>query len=270
MGKRLNTYWQSDPLGRRVLAYILICSTFLAFLSTGLQLLLDYRHGVSGVELRLDEIERGYADSIGASLWTMDEQQTGKQLAGIAKLPGIAMVELRDPAGKLLGRAGAANLSGADVVRRTIPIKFSEDGSDESRMALGALEVTASLGGVYSELQDKVLLILVAQSAKTAIVVLFTLYIFRRLVSRHLSTIADYARRLDLSNLGEALRLRRRRHPVPDELDVVVTAFNDMAGSIRRDVEELARYRKGLEELVAVRTEELALKVAERTKRSGA
>ncbi|HYC42715.1 MAG TPA: EAL domain-containing protein [Noviherbaspirillum sp.] len=264
MGKRLNTDRQSDPLGRRVLAYILVCSTLLAFLSTGLQLLLDYRHGVSGVELRLDEIESGYADSIGASLWTMDEQQTGKQLEGIAKLPGIAMVELRDPAGKLFGRAGAATLSGTDVVRRTIPIKFSEDGSDESRMPLGTLEVTASLGGVYGDLQDKVLLILVAQSAKTAIVVLFTLYIFRRLVSRHLSAIADYARRLDLSNLGGALRLRRRRRPVPDELDVVVAAFNDMAGSIRRDVEELARYRQGLEELVAVRTEELAQKVAEK------
>lgn len=76
-------------------------------------------------------------------------------------------------------------------------------------------------------------------------------------MSRHLSAIADYARRLDLSNLGGALRLRRRKRHVPDELDVVVAAFNEMAGSIRRDVDELARYRKGLEELVAVRAEEL-------------
>jgi methyl-accepting chemotaxis protein len=196
------------------------------------------------VELRLDEIERVYADSLGASLWTMDEQQTGKQLEGIAKLPGIANVELRDPAGKLFGRAGSQNLSGPDTIRRTIPIKFSENGTEESRMPLGTLEVTASLGNVYSELQDKVLLILVAQSAKTAIVVLFTLYIFRRLVSRHLSAIAGYARRLDLSNLGDPLRLRRRTRPVPDELDVVVAAFNDMAGSIRRDLDELASGRR--------------------------
>ncbi|WP_420474124.1 EAL domain-containing protein [Noviherbaspirillum sp. ST9] len=260
----MNTYRQSDPLGRRVLAYILVCSTFLAFLSTGLQLLLDYRHGVSAVELRLDEIERGYTDSLGASLWTMDEQQTGKQLEGIAKLPGIALVELRDPAGKLFGRAGSQTPLAPDTVRRTIPIKFSENGTEESRMPLGTLEVTASLGNVYSDLQDKVLLILVAQSAKTAIVVLFTLYIFRRLVSRHLSAIANYAQRLDLSNLGDPLQLRRRKRPVPDELDVVVAAFNDMAGSIRRDVDELARYRQGLEELVAVRTDELAQKVAEK------
>lgn len=104
------------------------------------------------MELRLDEIERGYADSIGASLWTMDEQQTGKLLEGIAKLPGIATVELRDPAGKLLGRTGSSTPSGADAVCRTIPIKFSENGSEESRMPLGTLEVTASLNNIYSEL----------------------------------------------------------------------------------------------------------------------
>lgn len=264
MSKLLDKYWQSDPLGRRVLAYILVCSTCLAILSTGLQLLLDYRHGVSGIELRLDEIERGYADSIGASLWTMDEQQTGKQLEGIANLPGIVWVELRDPVDKLLAQAGTSHVSASNTIKRAIPIKFSENGEDESRFPLGTLEVTASLDTVYSELQDKVLLILVTQTTKTAIVVLFTLYIFRRLVSRHLSAIADYARGLDLSNLSDTLRLRRRKRTVPDELDVVVSAFNEMAGSIRRDVEELARYRKGLEQLVAVRTDELAQKVEEK------
>jgi diguanylate cyclase (GGDEF)-like protein/PAS domain S-box-containing protein len=264
MSKLLDKYWQSDPLGRRVLTYILVCSTFLAIFSTGLQLLFDYRHGVSGVELRLDEIERGYSDSVGASLWTMDEQQTAKQLEGIAKLPGVVWVELRDPAEKLLAQAGTTYASGANTIRRKIPIRFSEDERDYSPVALGTLEVTASLDTVYTELQDKVLLILVTQTTKTAIVVLFTLYIFRRLVSRHLSEIAGYARGLDLSNLSEPLKLGRRKRPVPDELDVVVSAFNDMAGSIKRDVEELARYRKGLEQLVAVRTEELAQKIEEK------
>lgn len=264
MSKLLDKYWRSDPLGRRVLAYILVCSTLLAILSTGLQLLLDYRHGVSGIELRLDEIESGYADSLGASLWTMDEQQTAKQLEGIAKLPGVVGVELRDPAEKLLARAGAARAPAANTIKRAIPIRFAEDEGDYRPVPLGTLEVTASLDTVYSELQDKVLLILITQSAKTAIVVLFTLYIFRRLVSRHLSAIADYARGLDLSNLSDTLRLRRRRRVVPDELDVVVSAFNEMAGSIKRDVEELARYRKGLEQLVAVRTAELAQKIEEK------
>ncbi|HYD96357.1 MAG TPA: EAL domain-containing protein [Noviherbaspirillum sp.] len=264
MSKMLNTYRQSDPLARRVLAYILVCSTCLAFLSTAMQLLLDYRHGVSAIELRFDEIERSYVDSVGASLWTMDEQQTGTQLEGIARLPGILLVELRDPAGKLLVRTGALANPDANTIRRAIPIKFSENGTEESRFPLGTLYVTASLDDLYGELQDKVLLILITQTAKTAIVVFFTLYIFRRFVSRHLSSLADYARRLDLSNLGASLQLRRRPRPEPDALDVVVSAFNDMTSSIKRDVEELASYRQGLERLVEQRTAELAQKVAEK------
>lgn len=251
-----------------MLTAIIVCSTSLAVLATGLQLLLDYRNGISAMELRLDEIERVYADSIGASLWTMDEQQTGKQLEGIARLPGVMHVELRDPSGKFLMRSGADQYAGLDsginTIKRTIPIKFSETSADDSRFPVGTLDVTASLDGVYRELQGKVLLILVTQTAKTTIVVIFALFIFRRLVSRHLSAIASYASRLDMSNLGEVLALRRRKPKQPDELDVVVTAFNAMTGSIRRDFDELTSYRKGLEQLVASRTIELAQKVAEK------
>ncbi|HEY0848077.1 MAG TPA: EAL domain-containing protein [Noviherbaspirillum sp.] len=264
MKKLLTRYAQSNPLGWRVLTAIIFCSTSLAVLATGLQLLLDYHYGVSAIEQRLDEVERVYADSVGASLWTMDEQQTGKQLEGIARLPGITLVELRDPAGNFLMRSGSGRNTGLDLISRTVPIKYSEDGTEESKFPLGTLEVTASLDGVYRELKDKVLLILVTQTAKTTIVVIFALFIFRRLVSRHLSAIADYASRLDMSNLGTILTLRRRKPKQPDEFDVVVKAFNEMTESIRRDFAELTSYREGLERLVASRTAELAEKIAEK------
>lgn len=259
----MSRYSHSNPLGRRVLAAILICSTCLAILATGLQLFLDYRQGVSAVEVRLDEIEQVYADSVGASLWTMDEQQTRRQIEGISRLPGVMLVQLRDASGKFLMQAGELQLD-SKTIRREISLRYSAPGPKAESQVLGTLDVTTSLEGVYRDLKDKALLILVTQSAKTALVVIFTLFIFRRLVSRHLSTIAEYARRLDLSNLGKTLSLSRKQRKQTDELDVVVSAFNDMAASIRRDVEELSVYRAGLERLVASRTVELAQKVAEK------
>ncbi|WP_136419319.1 EAL domain-containing protein [Herbaspirillum sp. ST 5-3] len=264
MRKLLHESLQANPLGRRVLTAILLCSTCLAFVATGMQLLLDFRQGVSGIELRLNEIERAYIDSIGAAMWTMDETQTRKQMEGIARLPDILAVELRDPNGKFLMHAGRAARNTHQTITRKIPIAFSDAKDGTDKIPLGTLEVIAGLDGIYSDLQDKVLLILVTQSTKTAIVVIFTLFIFRRLVSRHLSAIAAYARQLDLSNLGEPLKLRRRKRQCTDEFDVVVAAFNDMTGSIRRDIDELASYREGLEKLVVRRTEELAQKVAEK------
>ena len=263
MGKSGIWKINTNPLGQRLLASILMCSTCLALLATGVQLLLDYRHGVSVVTVRLDEIERAYIDSIGASLWTMDEQQTRKQIEGIARLPDIVAVQLRDPAGKLLSSAGSVGRTGA-TMRRAIPIKVAEDNTSGNKIPVGTLEVTANLENLHRDLQERALLILMTQTAKTTIVAIFILFIFRSMVSRHLSTIAAYARRLDLSNLGEPLVLHRGPHKQTDELDVVVSAFNDMTASIKYDIEELARYRSGLEQLVERRTEELAQKVCEK------
>lgn len=257
---------QSNPLGRRVIAAILICSTCLAILATGAQLVFDYYQGVSGIDARLDEVEHAYAESIATSMWTMDEQQTRKQIEGIARLPDVMTAELRDPADKFLMRAGVplSSVAAANTIRRQIPVKFTEPGTMGNKVQVATLEITASIDGVYAELRNKVLLILVMQMTKTAIVVLFTLFIFRRLVSRHLSSIAAYAQRLDLNRLGETLKLHRQSTPDPDELDIVVNAFNDMTASIRRDVDELALYRQGLERLVEARTVELAQQVTER------
>lgn len=199
---------------------ILFCSTALALIATGSQQLLDYRQGVGAIESRMGEIEHVYLDSVGASLWTMDEQQSRKQIEGIARLPDIESVELRGPAGKFLMRAWGKR-SAENLIRREIPIQFSEDGTSHNKVSLSTLEVTTSLDNLYRDLQDKALLILVRLTTKTTIVAFFVLFIFRRMISRHLSAIAAYARRLDLNKLGERLVLRRHKRK-SDELDVVV------------------------------------------------
>jgi diguanylate cyclase (GGDEF)-like protein/PAS domain S-box-containing protein len=255
-------YSHENPLGRRVLAAILLCSTCLAFLATGLQLLFDYRHDVSIIEARMLEIEKSYLDSIGASMWSMDDQQTRKQLEGLGNLPDVVFVQLRDAEGKTLVQIGAPVQS--HTITRKMPVKFLVDAATKQTSELGTLTVIASLDRVYSDLRNKALVILVAQTTKTTIVAIFTLFIFAHLVSRHLSTLAGYARGLDISNLGAPLKLSRKSPPRPDELDVVVSAINEMAGSIKHDFDELSRYRAGLEELVDSRTAELAQKVTEK------
>jgi diguanylate cyclase (GGDEF)-like protein/PAS domain S-box-containing protein len=255
---------RTNPLGRRLLATILVCSSCLAIAATGIQLLLDYRHGISAIELRMDEIERSYLVSVGAALWAMDEQLTRTQVEGIARLPDILSVHIADPVGKPLMYAGQANSLMGKTINRTMEVKFSSDGSAANLIPLGTLTVIASLESVYDDLRSKALVILATQAAKTTIVAIFILFIFRQLISRHLSVMAAYSRNLDIKNPGEELTLQRRKSPLPDELDVVIRAINDMAGSVRRDFRELQHYRTGLEQMVAIRTEELAAEVAEK------
>lgn len=259
----LARHLRERPLGRRVLAAILLSSTILAFLATGVQLLLDYRHEVSGIELRLAEIERSYLDSIGASLWDMNEQQARKQLEGITRLPDIVFAQIQDPQGKVLMETGSTTERQHEMMARQMPIYAGEPSVSQNKTLVGMLVVTVGLGRVYADLQNKALVILISQSTKTLIVAIFSLFIFVHLVSRHLSALASYARKMDLNNLTEPLVLSRTAPKQPDELDVVVAAINTMTQSIKNDVEELTRYRFGLEELVATRTEELAQKIAQ-------
>src|SRR5579872_1565897 len=94
--KYLIVHQKENPLGKRLLTAILLCSTSLAFMATSFQLLVDYRSDVSGIELRMHEIERSYLASMGESLWNMDSKQIQTQLNGIANLPDIPFAQVKD------------------------------------------------------------------------------------------------------------------------------------------------------------------------------
>jgi len=92
------TYWKhllqsfsaSHQLSRRLLAYILACSTVLALISTLLQLGWDYSQGMNETKSRLNEIESTHLTAIAASVWNMDNEQLSLQLKGLQQNAGYA------------------------------------------------------------------------------------------------------------------------------------------------------------------------------------
>src|SRR5690606_9532060 len=59
------------------------------------------------------------------------------------------------------------------------------------------------------------------------------------LLTRHIDTIAQYTRQLNLENLKTPLRLRRMKvDQHEDELDNVVNATNHMRETLREDIEQ--------------------------------
>ncbi|MES2205954.1 MAG: EAL domain-containing protein [Pseudomonadota bacterium] len=263
MLKSFTRYARENPLGNRVLTAILFSSTCLACVATAVQLFVDYRHNMSGIELRMVDIKRSYPRTLADSLWNVDTQQTHTQIQGIASLPDIVSVQLKDAEGKMIEKAGAEQVNNALVVTQAFPIEYKKDAS-AAKVFLGTLVVTASVERIYTEIRNKAFIILGSQTAKTTLVAIFSLFIFNYLVSQHLSTVAAYARMLDLKHLDKILVLSRPPTKHPDELDVVVSAFNIMANSIKRDYEEIEKHKANLEILVDNRTQALAQKIAEK------
>jgi PAS domain S-box-containing protein len=233
-------------VGLRLLARVLLFSGVLTVILTAIQLYEDYRRDVSAIELRLDQISGSYLDSLAEGLWTLDEKQLRLQLDGILHLPDVRFVAVRETANTLdplvveLGES-----SDSSVIARDYPLHYKVQGQDS---VIGSLRVEATLADVYGKLAGTAWIILVGQAAEIFLVSLFILYIFNHLVTRNLSAIATYVGSFRMDSSPSELRLRRRPSRHPDELQRVVTAFNELSHdlhiayhSLRQVNDELAR-----------------------------
>lgn len=239
-------------IGLRLLFFILLFSSAVTLGSTVLQLYVDYRRDVSNIERRLDEIERSYAGSLASSLWNLDVPQLKVQLEGLLKLPDMQALELQElnseSANPLTVKVGRHEDS--KTVARDIPIVLT--GADRLQV-IGTLHAEATLAGVYERLGDTALLILLSQGVKTFLVSLFILYLFHRLVTRHLEAISDYLKRYNLQQPSPPLALRRAQSARRDEFDDVVSSFNHMSMGLQLAYDELREVNAELERDIEVR-----------------
>lgn len=256
----LNELCRRNPLAVRLLTAILLYSSAITLIATGTQLWLDYRYERSAIDERLQQIEASSLNSLANSLWEISPTQIQVQLDGLLQLPDIRYLEIRSQFGNIY-TAGKKPRVGA-TVERHFELNFSD--TTNKAVKVGDLTLIVSLEEVYRRLADKVLLILASQGIKTFLVSIFILALFNQLVTRHLSTMADYARRLRLDQLDTPLILRRKRKAKEDELSQVVTSMNQMRQSMlsdmskRKDAEHsLARLNAELEQRVSDRTHEL-------------
>ena len=231
-------------IGLRLFGYILLFSSCVTLAFTLLQLYWDYSRDLGAIERRLDEIQTSTAASLAASLWQMDLDQTRLQIEGIQRLPDIQAVSVRLEANPAAGNTREVSVTvgrhRADApMARRYPVIYRFQDRD---LRLGTVTVEATLDEVYRRLWDKALVILVTQGVKTFLVALFTLFIVWKLVTRHLAAIAAFIGRFDIRrSRPPPLELDRRRHRPgeEDELDLVVGAFNDLAGGLEMVYREL-------------------------------
>ena len=237
-------------LVQRLIVYAFLLGTALVVISAAIQSFVTYRHEISIIATRMEQIETSFLGSIETSLWNYDADQLNAQLRGVLKLPDIAYLEVRSDTGNLYTAGTTDNIRRFTV--REFPLYYSN-------RSMGRLKVVASLDGVYKRLWTQSLTILVSQLLMTFVTSVFLLLLFSRLLTRHLGTMAEYALRLDLDHLDRPLKLNRPENTgrPSDELDQVVTAFNTMRQSIQSGLNEIRRLNAGLEGRVEERTAEL-------------
>ncbi len=221
-----------QPLGLRLLGYILLVSSLVTLLLTAWQLWSDYQRDVDTIKDRFDIVEQTTLEPLANSIWALNEEQLGLLLTGMMNLEAVVGVELVTDQGRTY-RLGETRNS---ALERHYQLTHHSTPHGTAPFVVGQLTLYATLDGVYDRLRKRTINILIAQGIKTFIVSFFIMLIIHRLITRHLKTIADYARGLSLSNLNAALTLsRHRRTAPPDELDHVETAMNYMRKTLLAD-----------------------------------
>ena len=235
----------------RLLSSVLLFSVCVTVTLTVVQLYLEYRHDVSDLELRLDQIGRTNLDSLAERLWALDENQLRLQLTGILRLPDMRAVEVREASSTgdpLVIRLGERSAS--STITREYPLLYNVQGQNTR---IGTLYVQATLVDLRRRLVHTGWTIFLNQAAETVLVSLFIVYIFHKQITRHLFAIATFAASYRINDPPPPLQLRRptRRHE--DELQRVVTAFNVLSDHLQAAYRSLNDINEQLTQDVAAR-----------------
>ena len=219
------TEW-THGITRRLILYVVLFSSLITLLITAFQLFQEYRDGVSKVKGQIAQIEKLSLTSVTENLWNLYDRQIQSQLEDLIQLPDLRYLEIRSAEGVI---ASVGNQVFENTIAETLPLIYIRE---DEKIPIGSLVVVATLDGVYQDLIDRVVVILVSNGFKTALVSVFIFLVFQYLITRHLVGISRHLENLSADHLDVQLVLDRR--PAKDELSQVVSAINEMGASLSR------------------------------------
>jgi len=229
--KSILNYGLKQGIARKLIVYLLVFSSLVTLILTSIQLYLEYNRDIQQIENRLELIEKSYLASIATGLWSFDETLLKVQLEGIVKMPDIQYIEIRPNTGKSLS---AGIFKKSNIKRKEFNLSFLRK---EKENPVGILLVDVNLGGVYTRLINRVVIILLSQSIKTFLVSLFIFFLFYQLVGKHIISMASFFESIQFKSMDQPLQLDRKpKTNKPDELDQLVTSFNRMKDNLARDI----------------------------------
>ncbi len=243
-------------LALRLMAAIVGCSLLCIALGGAVQIYLEYRQNIRDIHARLDFIQQSYVPALTASAYQLDEEQLRLQLRGLLQLQDIVHVVVREQLNREIHDVieGDATATATAAIVREYPLVYA----GTRPIAVGTLEVRASLTGVYDRLEEQALTILSSNVLLVVPLAVIILVLFQRCLNRHLVRIVNYTAALNLDRLDEPLALRRppAAPDGEDELDHLVGAINEMRLRIsegirqRQEAEQELQMRKALLECV--------------------
>jgi signal transduction histidine kinase len=257
-----------SPIGFKLTLSIIIFSSLITLLTTGFQLVSDYKGDVDRIERQFTNIEKVNLGVLAASIWVIDDRLINTQINGLIQLPDVSYISISDDSGQVWI---AGELSLENTIEKSFELTY-RSGNDV--IPVGTLLVQADLQAVYDTLLDRIIIILFSNAIKTSLVAGFILFLIWYMVTRHLHRLSQYCQKIDLDTPFEPLSFDQNENK-NDEFHQVSHAINTMQQQLRGSFADIKRSKQELldaltdrERLLALETsykEELSSQVKEQT-----
>ncbi|MBT9537577.1 MAG: PAS domain-containing protein, partial [Nitrospirae bacterium] len=219
----------------KILLSFILLSAFLTVITTVITTRMGYRNEIKKIQKELDNIERSFLPVIKQSLWEVNEDGIKISLNGLVLLPNIEYVEIKQN-NRVIASAGVRQSK--ESISREFPLYYDSAGK---KIHLGAVHISVGMKNIYANLYKRALINLSSHGLEILTVSIGMFLIVNFFVIRHLKTIADYFRHMELGGLSKHLILKG--HPVfdenVDEVSQIVNAVNAMNAKIKKFITEL-------------------------------
>jgi PAS domain S-box-containing protein len=227
---------RKKSIAHRLILFILLFSSFVSLIGTGIQLFFDYREEFKAMEERTQQIEKSYLQSLSNALWVMDRTQLRMLLHGISRFPDFKYVDVHSEEGLILESIGDPSETSALI--KSIPLSYDQK---NEKTHVGTLKIVLSTSEIKERLKGRVFVILATQTVKTFLVSSFIFFAFQLLVTRHLTTLARHLKRMEGNFFDDELNLKKwtKSPSERDELEEVAFAMNSMRLSLKKSYRDL-------------------------------
>lgn len=235
-GERVS-FWQQlkrrlhpSSLESRFVVGILLFSTVFSVVITAGTLLWDYWVEVNNTGDELEMIGAVYVGPLSQGLWDFNISQVELIAEGISRVRSVSYVKVVDDLGNVVTRHGA-QLPGPHVIEKSYRLVHK---SRDLEFRIGSLVVQSDLRPLYIMLGEKLLFVLSLRFFTTIFISFFILWLFQRLVGRHLRSFAHQLRSPAWLRFEGEVRLVADKKRKGDYIDELQDSINAMHAELVR------------------------------------
>ena len=216
-----------SEIGKRFALYVAVLGVIMALVISSIASYRQYRNRVSFIEREVDSIVKTNKSSIEQSLWIFDTRSLVLIAKGFLLNDDIVFVQITDENGKAIVSVGKPDDNPRNNIEKSVSLYHQDE---DRKIFLGKLTVVASKASAFREIVSSLVTIVLQSVLLMFVISVEVIYLFWRLVSRHLVAIKQYTRSLKLGKYQPPLTLDRpiNKHTRNDELASVVEAINFM------------------------------------------